>query len=211
MNSFFSVEGPLISFLDKCGRVVMLSVLWVICCIPVITIGASSSAFYYGITKTVRRERSSTAKEFFRCFKRCFKQSILSSLGMVVLTAVLVVDVLVWYGKGTPASLLNMNLCIMFLIILAVVCCYYFAVMSRFRYTQKELIKFSAFLAFKHLPVSALFLVIIAVLLTAVVVFPIFLLFLPGLACIAISYFMENVFKKYIPKPGEGEEVWYDE
>lgn len=211
MNSFFSTEGPVISFLDKCGRIILLSLLWAICCIPVITVSSSSSAFYYGITKTIRHERSSSGKEFFRCFKRCFKQGIISSLGFLILTAVLIIDIMVWYGKSTKASLVNMNLCIVFLLILIALCCYFFAVQSRFKYSVKELVKFSAFLTFKHLPTTALILVIVAVLIYAVAVFPYFLLFLPGLACMAISYFMENVFKKYIPKPEEGEEVWYDE
>lgn len=211
MNSFFSLEGPLISFLDKCGRIVMLTVLWIVCCMPVFTIGASSASFYYGIAKTIRHERSSAAKEFFRCFKRVFKNSILPTIIFIVLLVVLIIDALVWYGKGTGKSLLYTNLCVLMLVILVAVFCYYSATLSRFLYSSKELVKLSAFLAFKHLPVTLLFLVIIAITVFLVVIYPVFALFVPGVACMVISRFMENVLKKYIPKPREGEEVWYDE
>lgn len=211
MNSFFSLEGPFISFLDKCGRIVILTLLWLLCCIPLITIGASTASFYYGMAKTIRHERSSAAKEFFRCFKRVFGKSILCSVCFLVILAVLIVDIIVWYGKATKTSMLNMNLCIVLLLVLFAVACYYCAALSRFLYSQRELVRFAAFLAFKHLPVTIVCLIMIAAMLCLIVIYPVFAVFLPGLVCMAISYFMENVFKKYIPKPEEGEEVWYDE
>ena len=211
MNSFFNLEGPLISALDKFGRIVICNVLWLLCCLPIITIGASTTAFYYGMAKTIRHERSSAPKEFFKCFKRVLKNSLVPTILFVVALAVLIVDALVWSAKNTGVGLISSHLCVILAVILVCVGIYFVAVQSRFLYSTKELIKFSAFLAMKHLPYTILMLLmaVLAIFLTAM--FPVFGIFVPGIACMGISYFMENVFKKYIPKPEEGEEVWYDE
>lgn len=211
MNSFFSLEGPLISTFDKFGRIVILNVLWLLCCLPLVTIGASTAAFYYGIAKTIWHERSSAPKEFFRCFKRVLKKSIVPTILFVVALAVLIVDALVWSAKDTGMGLLSTNLCIVLTILVIGVGIYYIATQSRFLYSTKELLKFSGFLAFKHLPITLLMLIMAAAAVFLTAMFPVFGIFVPGIACMGISYFMENVFKKYIPKPEEGKEVWYDE
>ncbi len=211
MNSFFSLEGPFISFLDKCGRIVILTLLWLLCSVPIVTVAASSSAFYYGMVKTVRRDRSSTVREFFRCFKRLLKKGALSSVVSVVLCLVLILDIIVWYKKATVFSILNMSLCAVLLVLYIAYLCFCFAALSRFLYPVKELIRFSAFLTFKHLPVTLILAAVSAAMFFAVLLFPLSAVFVPGMACMGISYFIENVFKKYMPKPEAGKEVWYDE
>lgn len=42
-------------FLDIMGQIVAASILWAVCCLPVITIGPSSTALYYAVVKSVRR------------------------------------------------------------------------------------------------------------------------------------------------------------
>jgi uncharacterized membrane protein YesL len=211
MGEFFNLEGPLISFLDKCGRVILLGIFWIICCLPVVTIGPSSAALYYGITKTIRHERSGPAKEFFKCFKRVLKKGIVLTVIFGAAIAILALDILVWFRKSTKSSLVSMNACIILLIVILAITCYVFPVLSRFNYGIKDLIKLSAFMALKHLPYTILDLLVLALSALLVWCLNISIVFVPGVACIIISIMMENIFKKYIPKPGEGEEVWYDE
>lgn len=169
MNSFFNLEGPLISTLDKFGRIVILNILWLLCCLPVITIGASTTAFYYGIAKTIWHERSSATKEFFRCFKRVLKQSIVPTIAFFVILAILIVDALIWSAKDTGVGLLSSHLCILLAVIIVCVGIYFIATQSRFLYSVKELLRLSGFLALKHLPFTLLFLVmtVLAIFLTA--------------------------------------------
>lgn len=211
MEGFFSTEGPLISFLDKLGRIIILTLLWIVCCLPVFTIGASSTAFYYSMVKTVRYERSSGCKEFLKCFKRVFKQSIIPSLGFLVITAILIVDILYWSNKNTTTAYISLNLCTVFLILLIPYCAFYFAIASRFKLKFKKSFEFTALMMLRALPVS--FAILVSVLLMAFIiyVFYIAIIFVPGLVCFGFTYLFENVFKKYIPKPKDGEELWYDE
>lgn len=211
MNEFFSLEGPLISALDKCGRVVLLTILWIVTSIPLITITASSASFYYGITKTIRHERSSSAKEFFKCFKRVYKGTFLMSLGLVLLGVLLFVDMYYYSVMNSKAAIIKMNICFILLFVLVILCTYLFAIISRFNYKKKELIKFAAFVSFKHLPSSILCFITIAVMIWLIISLPFSFLFTPGIACVVISIVMEKVFKKYVPDAPEGEEQWYDE
>lgn len=73
MGEFFSSEGPLIGSLQKIGTLIVLSVCFLLCSLPLITTGAAASALYYAVAKSVRRERGYPTKEFFRAFKRNLK------------------------------------------------------------------------------------------------------------------------------------------
>ncbi len=211
MGNFFSLEGPLISSLDKCGRVIILSVLWTVCCLPIITIGASSTAFYYGITKTIMHERSSPAKEFFKAFKRSFKRSTQFSLIILPLSLLLVLDIYVYYRKNSQVSFFSANVCLVLLFVLTGFALFVYPVISRFVLGFKETARFAFLLAFKHLPVTLGLMVLFVLTVAMIIIFPLCAAFLPGTACILASLMVEKVFKKYIPEPEEGKELWYDE
>ena len=50
------LNNRFIEALEKIADMFLLSVLWLICCIPIITIGTSTIALYYATVKVVRRE-----------------------------------------------------------------------------------------------------------------------------------------------------------
>lgn len=72
---FFDFDGPLIQFLNKMADIMWLNILTVICCIPLVTIGASFTAMHYVALKIVRNEEGYITKDFFRSFKQNFVQS----------------------------------------------------------------------------------------------------------------------------------------
>ena len=47
MRSFFNLDNPLMQFLNTLTDIVILNVICLICCIPVVTIGASLTALHY--------------------------------------------------------------------------------------------------------------------------------------------------------------------
>ena len=47
MKNLFHVENPVWVFMGKLVDMLILSGLWVICSLPVVTIGASTAALYY--------------------------------------------------------------------------------------------------------------------------------------------------------------------
>ena len=63
-------------FLNKLGDIVIANLLFILCCIPVITIGPSLTALYHCMMRTVKGNNNGTTKTFFRAFKENFKQSL---------------------------------------------------------------------------------------------------------------------------------------
>ena len=46
MKSIFNLDSPLMQMLTRIGDMILLNVLFLICCIPVITAGASIAAMH---------------------------------------------------------------------------------------------------------------------------------------------------------------------
>lgn len=74
MGSLFNLDNPIWRFMGKLVDVFILTLLWAVCCIPIITIGPASTAVYYVTLKLVRDEESYTVRSFFKSFKENFKQ-----------------------------------------------------------------------------------------------------------------------------------------
>ena len=69
MNSIFSFDNPVWNFIGKLVDMLMLTVLWALCSLPVVTIGASTSALYYVMLKLAEDKEGSMFWSFFRAFK----------------------------------------------------------------------------------------------------------------------------------------------
>ena len=72
---FFSYESKFSQLLLKLCYACYLNLLWFVCSLPIVTIGASTTALYYTCLKIVRDEDSHVGATFFRAFRENFKQS----------------------------------------------------------------------------------------------------------------------------------------
>ena len=84
-QGLFNYDNPVWSFIGKLGDLVLLNLLWVICCIPVFTAGAATTAVYYVTLKLVRDDDGSTIKSFFHSFTQNFKQA--TAIWLMILVA----------------------------------------------------------------------------------------------------------------------------
>lgn len=96
----FDLESPFMQFLSKVADLLILNVLTMVCCIPIITIGASLTALNYMTLKIVRNEESYIIKGFFKSFKENFKQATIIWLLFLVVIAVLVGDFAIMLYSG---------------------------------------------------------------------------------------------------------------
>ena len=58
MMKLFSMDGKLLENFNKITDLITLNLLWLICCLPVITAGASTSALYQ-VTLQIAENRES--------------------------------------------------------------------------------------------------------------------------------------------------------
>ena len=80
-------------FLNKLGDIVIANLLFILCSIPVITIGPSLTALYHCMMRTVKGNNNGTTKTFFRAFKENFKQSLIIWLLTLAAGAVLILNI----------------------------------------------------------------------------------------------------------------------
>ena len=64
-------------YLDFLGQLIALNLLWIVCSLPVITAGASTTALYYCTLNSTRMEISGYFMIFLKALSRTFKQSTL--------------------------------------------------------------------------------------------------------------------------------------
>jgi len=89
MRTILNFDGPLMSFITKITYSAYLNILWLICCLPIVTIGASTTALFYVSLKVAKNEEGSITKAFFHSFKANFRQSTVIWLILLVVGIVL--------------------------------------------------------------------------------------------------------------------------
>lgn len=83
MQKIFSIEGRIFSTLTKIFDLLILNIVFIIGCLPIVTIGASLTALYSVTLKMVRNEEFNVVNDFWSSFKKNLKQS--SIIWLVVL------------------------------------------------------------------------------------------------------------------------------
>ena len=153
---FFSYDSPFGQLFIKIAYGCCLNVLWFICCIPIVTIGASTTALYYTSFKIAKDEGSYITTMFFRSFKQNFKQATIIWLIMLV-TGVLIVADFVLLSRlratstGTVAVMWTLLLAVTIAcsILYAIVLAYIFPLLSICSNTTPNMFK-NAFLFGTH-------------------------------------------------------------
>jgi uncharacterized membrane protein YesL len=214
MGSIFNMDNGLFSAIGKIVDIILLSVVWLVLCIPIITIGPATTALYYVTVKVIRRERGYLMREFFRSFKENFKNGVISGVILTVIILVLTFNRSFALNlKGTTGfMLLSAYNAMLFLIFCIIV--YIFPVLSRFRMSVKQLFKTSFFMSMKHLPTTLLLVVIVAFFGFATYILQILIFISPAICYLLCSFLLERVFKKYMPEKSldaeiSGRDEWY--
>ena len=216
MGSIFSYDSPLMMFLTKVADLIILNILAFICCIPIVTAGASLTALYYVVLKIVRDEECYIVKAFFKSFKENFKQATIIWLIMLFVIVVIAADILVMFFSGLafPGWLVIGVAIVLVLLSIAVV--HVFPILARFESTVKGAYKNSFFMGFLAFPRSIAMLVCWLV--------PGFILWkLPQIAPVVLFFgisgpaylsalFYNATFKRFEPKKEEKDaDDWFVE
>ena len=196
---FFFYESKFSQILLKLCWSCYLNLLWFICSLPIVTIGASTTALYYASLKLVREEDSSLTRQFFRSFRENFKQATVLWLIMLGAGIFLGADMyLVWHlrasASGTPAVLwtlclaLLIGVCVVYVIVLE----YVFPLLASVCNTNRAMLKNSFLIGTHYLFATVLiFAVHFAMFFVVVARFTPLLVFGEGL-CAMISAWLLN-------------------
>lgn len=199
MQNIFDYDNSLMSTINKVADAVTLGVLWVVCSLPVFTIGAASAAFYYAYSKCIRKRQDYAWKTFFTSFKSNFRQATQIWFIVLAVLAVAIADcyLLSLIKDNILVTFLQM-LCILLLFTGCIWMLYLFPYLSRFENPNKRAMKNAALIALANASQSILLLILFAACVTGTILLPLLNLFIPSLYMFCANRILEKVFGKYM-------------
>ena len=157
--SFFSLDSKFSQIMGRVFDLMMLNIIFLIMCIPIVTIGANFTAMYYVTLKMIKNEETYIFRTYWKSFRENFKQATAIWLILLAVLIVLILDLLlVMRMPGTITYLRFVFLVLIFFE--AMVLSYVFPVLSRFDNTVKNTIKNSILMAIRHLPWTIMILLV---------------------------------------------------
>jgi len=152
----FSYESKFSQLLLKLSYACYLNVLWLVCSLPIVTVGAATTALYYSCLKLVRDEDSHVGACFFRSFRENFKQATVLWLILLAVGLFLAGDGYILYhlrqsAEGTMAVVWTLILAIVIAtaVIYVIVLEYVFPLVASVSNTNTAMLK-NAFLIGTH-------------------------------------------------------------
>lgn len=129
-----NIDSPFYRTMGRIGDLVLANVLWLVCCLPILTAGASTLGLFTVVNKMAAKEDYTVRTDFFKAFKRDFKQStalwlVLLLAGFAALTGLRTATAQDTAGNGILAAA-------SFLLLVLAGCCgsWGFALLARFTY-----------------------------------------------------------------------------
>lgn len=209
LDSVFNLDNPFFRFMNRIADMVVLNVIFLISCIPVITIGPALTALYYVAINAWGREDGYIFRMYVKSFKENFKQATIMWLIMLAVGIILGVDVWFWITQWKetgvtmykPLTVISVVMLMVYLMIFTFV----WPLLAKFSNTIKGTVKNAMAMVLTHVPATLLIWAIFALAAFAVYIvsFARIAVFFIGVALVA--YLQALVFR-HIFKPYLGEE-----
>ncbi len=200
MRKGFNPESLIWKPLGYLGDLVMLSLLWTVFSVPLVTLGPASAALYDAAVHGLRREDEPLLARFFSTFRRELKEGVLSTLLWAAI--ILAFDLALWAAVTYVPffrGLLPLPVILGFVLAFFLLCvlCWLWPVLSRFTLDLRALMITALRLAFGHILRSAAMAILWGATFYAGVRYVAPLFVGPGLAAFLSSFLIEPVFRQY--------------
>lgn len=195
----FSPDSPLSITLNKVADLIALNIIFVITCIPVVTIGAACTSIHYVTLSMVKDEHKTLWQSYFKSFRENFKQATV--IWMIYLAAIIiyVIDIRILTALELPMILMVIISSVMLMVVATAM--YVFPVLSRFNATVKNTIRNAFFMSIVNLPWTFLLFFIYCIPVSGCFIswmlFPVFLMLGFSGSVYLASLIWKRIFSKY--------------
>lgn len=200
MHTLFNPENKFWIFMGKITDVACMSLLWLITSLPIITIGASTAAFYSFTMDAVQDLEGGVCRSYFQGFRENFKKATIVWLLQLILLFFLSVNLYAaWHlylAKG-PIALGVFSLALCGLLVVTGTSIYLYPILATYEFSIKKVITDAFVMAIRnpHVTISCIVLFILASI--GIYYLSGLFFFWIGLAIFFSSYFVLGVFLKY--------------
>ncbi len=198
MRNLINPDNTVMQFITKLTYSAYLNILWFICCIPIVTIGASTTALFYVTLKMAKNEEGNITRAFFHSFKNNFKQSTKIWLLLLGTGIILGLDGYILYHLRFENIFWTILTAIFIVAVIAytIILMYIFPLTARFDNTILAMFKNSIFIGMRFLFCTVIMAIIYFFM--AVVIIRIFtpaIILGEGLCAFLCSYLLSNILK----------------
>lgn len=192
-------ESFIMRWFSKVGPFCVLSLVWLLMCLPIITIIPACVSLYDSVVHCLHGTEDGPVRRFFRTFKsELLRGIVLSSLFIaVVLLLVYGFRITAIFGSGTLSTVYSMLYAGTMLIPMGIVA-WIIPIQARFAYPFGELLGTSLAMSFANLPTTAAVLGIFLATLVIMLLLPPLVIMAPAICVTIQAHLIEKVFKKYI-------------
>jgi len=188
--------------MTKLCYLIYLNFLWLICSLPVITIGASTTALYYVSLKLARNEEGYIAKSFFKAFKQNFRQATIIWMLLLTLPIIIYFDYIFFQSGRDLLTIVGTVIVIILLLFYLICAIMVFPVLAKFNNTITGTVKNAIYMGIRHF--YAVFLILFMVTTIALGMYINLVVRILGLAigmstiCYASSFILNIILDKYV-------------
>lgn len=210
MRNILNPEGKVMLFFTKLAYSAYLNILWFVCCLPVITAGASTTALFYVTLKLSKDEEGNLTRSFFRAFRQNFRKATAIWLILLAGGIVLALDGYVFYHMRFENAFWTVTAAVYLvaLIAYAIILMYIFPLLARFENTVKAMFLNSLMLGMRFLLCTVMMaLVYFAMAFVVINIFTPAIILGEGLCALLCSHLLANILllceeKAQIPEKG---------
>ncbi len=200
-RNIFGYGGSFVNICDKLFDIMALGFLWILCSLPLVTIGASTTALYYAVVKCIKKNNGYIVREFFRSFKLNLVPGTFIWILVVAATLAMHLNIGILM-KETDGYVGLFFICVYALVsvFILAVSCYVFPALARFDMSSGWLIKLAMYMTVRYFGTTLALLLVLVCVGAILWKFPILMLFAPGPVAFVMSDFLERVLKKHEPE-----------
>ena len=200
-RGIFYPDSALMITMAQLTDCIFLSLFWLLGCLPVVTIGTSCAALYDAVYHAFRKGEKHSWRRFADTFRSNWKAGLLPTVVFLAVFFLLGKTLIGLWNSAVAGSIgwmLFSGAAFLGILVLGILSLM-FPVLSRFENSFLGLLKNTFFLAMANLPRTLVLGLMngAAVFFCAVFVVPV--CFLPGLAALLATLFIEPMFKPYMP------------
>lgn len=133
-------DSPFFAFMGFLGDVIHLNLLWLVCCLPLVTAGAATTAAFAVAGKMAARQDYFVRRDFLAAFRRDWRFATRVWLALVPAGAVIAADYQI--GLANPGSLGGGLIALAAVLAMVWLCAFggVFALLGRFTYNRTGLL-----------------------------------------------------------------------
>lgn len=131
MSGIFDLNNPVWKCINKMVDLVLLTVLWILTSIPIVTIGASTTAVYYTVLKMIENQEGYITTTYWKAFRENFKESTACFLLVAIAMIVIVSDLIFFNINRNPVFDVLFWCMLVILILFAMMLCYLPGILAR--------------------------------------------------------------------------------